>query len=411
MGTAQLKYWIGAGLGLLIVAGGVAWALVAPAEDELTIYASLPLQGTLHERSADMDRGMRLALKEARNRAGDFKIRYRLLDDSSSKDRGWTEARVARNANRAADDEHTAAYLGEFNSGATEISILILSGKRVPQISPGSTKVGLTSKGPGAGGGEPDRYYQGDRNFVRVVPNDTVQGRALAAIMEEDGCRRIGMLNDQEPYGAGLARNVRVAARQRSMPIVLDGSFEKTTDDFDPQAHRAARLHVDCFLFSGDSKSNAELVYGAMYRALPAGTRLYGGDGVSDTEFTDLVPAKIASHMQLTTPAIAPAGLAETGKRFFARYENEYPDRPDPDPYAIYAYESMKLALDAIERSGSGEREDIIKALFATKNHQSVLGTYSIDRNGDTTLTDYGRFDIKDGKPRFRQTIDTALAQ
>jgi hypothetical protein len=38
-----------------------------------------------------------------------------------------------------------------------------------------------------------------------------------------------------------------------------------------------------------------------------------------------------------------------------------------------------------------------------------VLGTYTIDRNGDTTVTDYGRFDIEDGKPRFRRRIETSL--
>jgi branched-chain amino acid transport system substrate-binding protein len=44
----------------------------------------------------------------------------------------------------------------------------------------------------------------------------------------------------------------------------------------------------------------------------------------------------------------------------------------------------MRLALDAIERSGTGEKADVLEALFATKDRQSALGTYSIDENGDT---------------------------
>ena len=35
---------------------------------------------------------------------------------------------------------------------------------------------------------------------------------------------------------------------------------------------------------------------------------------------------------------------------------------------------------------------------------QSVLGTYSIDENGDTTLTDYGVYAVKDGELKFDQT-------
>ena len=65
----------------------------------------------------------------------------------------------------------------------------------------------------------------------------------------------------------------------------------------------------------------------------------------------------------------------------------------------------MRLALDAIERSKTGEKADIIKALFATKDRTSVLGTYSIDENGDTTLTDYGIYTVKDGKQVFDKTV------
>ena len=65
----------------------------------------------------------------------------------------------------------------------------------------------------------------------------------------------------------------------------------------------------------------------------------------------------------------------------------------------------MSLALDAIKRSGTGERADITKALFSTKDRQSVLGNYSIDANGDTTLTDYGVYGIKDGEMAFDETI------
>ena len=65
----------------------------------------------------------------------------------------------------------------------------------------------------------------------------------------------------------------------------------------------------------------------------------------------------------------------------------------------------MSLALDAIERSKTGEKADIIKALFATKDRASVLGTYSIDENGDTTLTDYGVYAVKDGELKFDKTV------
>ena len=68
----------------------------------------------------------------------------------------------------------------------------------------------------------------------------------------------------------------------------------------------------------------------------------------------------------------------------------------------------MSLVLDAIERSQTGTREDIVKALFATKDRDSPLGTYSIDENGDTTLTDYGVYEVKGGQQVFLKSVKAA---
>jgi branched-chain amino acid transport system substrate-binding protein len=38
----------------------------------------------------------------------------------------------------------------------------------------------------------------------------------------------------------------------------------------------------------------------------------------------------------------------------------------------------------------SPHRLKLIDALFETKGRESVLGTYDVDENSDTTLTDYG---------------------
>ena len=134
---------------------------------------------------------------------------------------------------------------------------------------------------------------------------------------------------------------------------------------------------------------------------------------MADAAFTDVtrggIPEDIARRVQLTIPALGFRGFGSAGSKFLSDFANEYPGNRNPDPYAIYAYESMKLALDAIARAGSTDREAIVRALFATKNRHSVLGTYSIDRNGDTSLTDYGRFIIRDGKPKFIRTIETQV--
>jgi branched-chain amino acid transport system substrate-binding protein len=40
-----------------------------------------------------------------------------------------------------------------------------------------------------------------------------------------------------------------------------------------------------------------------------------------------------------------------------------------------------------------------------TKVTDGILGTFSIDQNGDTSLTDYGIFSLKGGQVKFEKVI------
>ena len=91
--------------------------------DTLTIYSSLPLQGDSRPQSEDVVRGEQLALEKAGSKAGKYKIKYVSLDDSVAATGKWDPGKVSENARKAVGDDNAIAYLGEFNSGASAISI------------------------------------------------------------------------------------------------------------------------------------------------------------------------------------------------------------------------------------------------------------------------------------------------
>src|ERR687894_374628 len=147
---------------------------------------------------------------------------------------------ASANARRAAQDDKTVAYIGEFNSGASAVSIPILNEGGVPQISPSNTAVGLTSDEPGAEPGEPDKYYPtGQRTYTRIVPKDTIQGAALATLMKEEGCQSVFMTNDKEVYGAGLANNISGAADEIGLEVVANEEIDKNAPNYRSLASRA----------------------------------------------------------------------------------------------------------------------------------------------------------------------------
>jgi branched-chain amino acid transport system substrate-binding protein len=374
----------------------------------LTVYSSLPLQGASRPQTTAMVNGIKLALEQAGNKAGDFTVKYESLDDSTAQAGSWTPEATQANARKVAQDDSAAIYIGEFNSGASAVSIPILNEAGVPQISPANTAVGLTSDEPGASPGEPEKYYpSGQRTYTRIVPKDTIQGAALATVMKEDGCTNVQLTNDKEVYGAGLARNIESAAEAQGLTIISNEAIDKNQPNYRALASKAKGAGADCFLYSGITANNAVQLYKDFSAAIPD-AKLYGPDGVAESGFADPkeggIPNDVASKVKVTVATLSPDEYPPEGQEFFDQFEQKYGE-PNPDPYSIYGYEAMRLALDAIQRSGTGEKADIVKALFDTKDRQSVLGTYSIDENGDTTLTDYGVYTIKGGELEFDSTV------
>jgi branched-chain amino acid transport system substrate-binding protein len=375
----------------------------ATGASEVNVYSSLPLQGAQRLQTTAMVDGIKLALEQAGGKAGDLKVTYTSLDDSTAQAGTWTPEATAANARRVAQDDAAIAYIGEFNSGASAISIPILNELPIAQVSPSNTAVGLTSDEPGADEGEPDKYYPtGERHYLRIVPKDTVQGAALATLMDEDGCGNVYILNDKEVYGAGLARNIESAAQEVGLEVLAN-------EGIDPKAPTMSSEGTECFVFAGVTPNGAVQLYKDVAAAVPD-AQLYGPDGVSNPEFFNAqeggLPADIAEKVKVTVATLSPEEYPPEGQEFFDRFREMY-DVTAVDPYAIYGYEAMRLVLDTCEQLAESctDRQALIDALFQTKGRESVLGTYDIDENGDTTITDYGVYRVEDGELVFDQTI------
>jgi branched-chain amino acid transport system substrate-binding protein len=374
----------------------------------LDIYSSLPAQGAGRTQTIAVINGIKLALEQAGNKAGNFTIKYTPLDDSTAQAGAWTPEATQANARKAAQDSKVGGYIGEFNSGASAISIPILNEAGVPQVSPANTAVGLTSGGSGAQPGEPDKYYpSGTRTYARIVPRDAIQGAALVTLMKQDGCTKVEMANDKEVYGSGLSKNIQDAAKAQGLNIIANDAIDKNAANYRSLASKAKGAGADCFVYSGITANNGVQLYKDFAAALPS-AKLYGPDGVAESGFYNTkdggIPANVAKRVKVTVATLPPDEYPPEGQKFFTDFKAKYGGGA-PDPYAIYGYEAMNLMLDAIKRSSTGDKADVVKALFATKDRSSVLGTYSIDQNGDTSLTDYGAYSIANNALKFDQTI------
>ncbi|MBV9192691.1 MAG: branched-chain amino acid ABC transporter substrate-binding protein [Solirubrobacterales bacterium] len=382
----------------------------ASSSKTVDIYSSLPLQGASTAQTDPMVNGIKLALSEAGGKAGQWTVNYQSLDDSTAAAGKWDPGQTAANARKAAADPKAVYYIGEFNSGASEVSIPILNQAGVPQVSPANTYVGLTTNLPGSAPGEPQKYYpSGTRTYLRIVPIDSIQAAADLMAMKQAGCTKVAVANDKEAYGAGLATLLELEKGYYGVTIVSNTGIDPTAPNFRSYASTTKGQGADCFFFAGIVSNGAVQITKDVHSALPT-AKIFGADGVCTSSYTQAkaggVPASIGPLLQCTV-ATQDLSAYPGGKAFLASYKAKY-GSGSPDPYAIYGYEVMKLALDTIKGLGAqgNSKSAVLKALFSTTSRNSVLGTYGFDKNGDTTLKSYGLYKVApDGTPAFYKTL------
>jgi branched-chain amino acid transport system substrate-binding protein len=376
----------------------------------IDVYSSLPLQGASTAQTGPLVNGIKLALSQAGNKAGKFTIKYASLDDSTAAAGKWDPAACAADARKAAQDSKAVYYMGEFNSGCSEVSIPILNQGGLSQVSPANTYVGLTTNEPGSAPGEPTKYYPtGKRTYLRIVPRDTIQAAAGLETMKHDGCTKVAVANDKEAYGAGLAALLELEKGLYGVTITGNAGIDPTAPNFRSYAQTIKGQGADCFYFAGIVSNGAVQLTKDVNAALP-NAKIYGGDGVCTGSYTGAsqkgIPASIDPKVQCT---VATQNLTAYpgGQAFLSAYKAKY-GSSNPDPYAIYGYEVMKLGLDTIAGLGAkgNDKAAVLAALFATTARNSVLGTYGFDKNGDTTLKSYGLYKVgPDGNPLFERTV------
>jgi len=374
------------------------------------IYSSLPMQGASSAQTGPMVNGIKLALAQAGGKAGQWTVNYQALDDSTAAAGKWDPGQTAANARKVASDSKAVFYIGEFNSGASEVSIPILNQAGIPQVSPANTYVGLTTNLPGSAPGEPQKYYPtGKRTYLRIVPIDSIQAAADLMAMHNAGCTKVAVANDKEAYGAGLATLLELEKSYYGVTITSNTGIDPTAPNFRSYASTIAGQGANCFFFAGIVSNGAVQITKDVHSAIPT-AKIFGGDGVCTSSYTAAsqggVPAAIDPLIECTV-ATQDLSAYPGGEQFLAAYKAKY-GGSSPDPYAIYGYAVMQLALNTIKNLGAqgNSKSAILGALFADKSVQSVLGTYGFDKNGDTTLKSYGLYKVaSNGAPVFYQTV------
>lgn len=380
-------------LATIVLGGGLAAcgsdknSAVLNGSDTLTIYSSLPLQGPDRDRSRDMVNAIKLALQDVGGKIGPLNITYVPLDSATPEAGTWTHDKVLDNARQAVRDLNAIAYIGERDSAATALSVPLTNEGHILQVSPSSTYDGLTRESRRQG--EPDRFYpSGERTFARVVPRDHVQASAMVGYMKTAGVRSIALLADREIYGGGLADEIERAAEAQQIKVFDRGRTDASEGDLKGVAKKIAETEAHAFVFAGTTETGAARIFDAVADATPS-MLLFGPAAIADEAFLRELPTDVESRMRVTTSTLPERLLPRRARTFRERFRTAFGRQPAPE--ALQAYETASAVLHAIRSAGTrgNNRQAVTDAFLAIRNRDSVLGRYSIDRFGDTSLSTY----------------------
>jgi branched-chain amino acid transport system substrate-binding protein len=377
--------------------------------NEIHVYSSLPRQGTNTEQTNTLVEQIKATLDG--KKVGNFTIKYFDLDDSSPAAGGdWDAAVVQQNANKVASDPDAMIFIGNYNSGAAKLSIPILNVACVAMISPANSYPGLTRAVTGVTDpGEPDKYYPaGFRNYARVIATDDVQGAAGAEWAKSLGHKKAYVLDDTQVYGAGLAKAWALHANKIGIEVVSPDKksegFDAKATDYKAVAEKVKASGADMIYIGSITGQNTGKLWKDLRAAMPE-IFMMSGDGVFEKSWYDGA-GTAANGTFLSFGGVGPDQLTGAGKEWFEKYKADHAGT-QPATYTAYGNASAAVALDALTRAASNDRYEVVKAVMATKDLPTVLGTTTFDAGGDAVGGSISGYAVETSWPPAFQLILT----
>ena len=344
---------------------------------DFIIPSDLPLQGAIRHQTVQISRAMIWALAQQGWKAGPYKIGYQSCDDSTAQTGGWDTGKCATNGRLYASNKSVIAVVGTFNSGCAKIIVPVLNRSSLLMVSPANTNVGLTKKWDP---GEPNKYYPtGTRNYARVVATDDIQGPADAMWTKSLGIKKVFVLNDKQTYGFGVATTYRTAAKKLGLTVVGFQGWDAKQSSYEALANSIKASGAQAVFLGGIACNNGAKLMQDIKAVNPA-IKLQMPDGFSDPGANGAV----ANGAYISVAGAPPSALTGAGATFVKSFGKQV--GTTPNPYAAYGAQAMLVALQAVA-TGGGDRARTTKAVFGLHVSNGILGNFTINAAGDTSLT------------------------
>jgi len=369
-------------------------------DPDAIIVSDVPrFQGPGRAITLAMVRVIEAVLRQRSFRAGQYRIGYQSCVTNPVEP-------CDRSARAYAAAKDVLGVIGPYFSDCASVQIPILSRKAIgplAMVSPTNTDPGLTLNTPYSDNDPGALYSDGVRNYVRVVPSDVAIGAAAATLAKQIGAKRVVAFVNREPLGFGWygpSAGGGFVDKARSVGLIVTEFRWRAQESYESIAKRAAAARPQLVFFAGHTQHNARRLLEDVRREVGPNVVFAAGDQFLTFTPEELGP--VGEGLRVTGTHLPVEALAPAARRFL-RSVGLSPDEGFAQGPSEAA-PATEVLLDAIARS-DGSRSSVVEELFETRIENGILGSFSIDRNGDITPASVALFSIRNGKVVFDDVV------
>lgn len=357
----------------------------------VVIGVDAPLTGDLSALGLGIKNSADLAVKTANKdkTVPGIKFEVQPLDDQAQPSVGQ------QNAAKFIGNEDVLGVVGPLNSGVSQSMQKPLNDASLTQVSPANTGTELT-QGNNWKTGDKKRPF---KTYFRTSTTDQIQG-AFAAnyLFNEAKIKDVYLIDDQKPYGAGLAASFKTTFTELGGKIVGADHVNPDDRDFNAVVTKVKGSGAKAVYYGGEYPAGAPL---SQQLKSTVQIPLMGGDGMYSADFISL---NKKSAGDIATSVGKPVEELASAKKFIADYKTAgYKDAYEAYGGGTYdATWAIIEAVKAVVADNDGKLPDNARAkvLDAMSNvkFDGVTGPVSFDEYGDTTNTMMTAYQVTDGK-------------
>ena len=343
---------------------------------QIVIGMAGPMTGDLAQFGTQLKRGAEKAVADI-NAAGGVLGKQLKLEEVDDK----CDPKLAPDAAHDLVSRGVVFVDGHFCSGSSIPASSIYHEAGILQITPASSNPRLTDQAADWG------------TVFRVCGRDDFQGSFAGEwLAEHYQGKRVALVDDKSPYGAGIAQMAKTAMNGGGLREVLHESITAGQQDFSGLVAKLRAAKVDVIYFGG-YHPEAALIVRAM-RAAGIRAPLLGADALRTEEFATLA-GDAGNGVMFTSEGDArkqPEAVQVVDELRKAGFE--------PEGYTLYSYAAVQVWAQAATHAGTTETAKVAETLRGSY-WNTVIGPLSFDAKGDVAQQLYvwyafhhGQYDV-----------------